>query len=112
MDVSVVTGVLTGCPFEKLDSPEALGDALSAMVAAGQFTELNRTIHRFEPQGVTAMVVLAESHVAIHSWPENGSLFVDIASCTGMEPARNAFKALCSAIEHARAQHDERSYAA
>jgi S-adenosylmethionine/arginine decarboxylase-like enzyme len=35
-------------------------------------TVLALTVHRFEPQGVTAIALLAESHLSIHTWPEHG----------------------------------------
>ena len=33
---------------------------------------LNPRSHKFDPQGVTAVALLAESHISIHTWPENG----------------------------------------
>ena len=37
--------------------------------------------HKFEPQGVTAMLLLSESHISIHTWPEKKSACLDILSC-------------------------------
>ena len=44
-------------------------------------TLLNLITHRFEPQGVTGLALLAESHISIHTWPENGYAAVDVFTC-------------------------------
>lgn len=47
---------------------------------------LSRHHHAFEPQGVTAVVVLAESHVSIHTWPEWGGATLDAYTCGAADP--------------------------
>ena len=37
--------------------------------------------HKFQPQGVTAVALLAESHISIHTWPENGMAICDVFTC-------------------------------
>ena len=44
-------------------------------------TLLNLITHRFEPQGVTGLALLAESHISIHTWPESGYAAVDVFTC-------------------------------
>ncbi|MBU1124768.1 MAG: adenosylmethionine decarboxylase [Candidatus Omnitrophica bacterium] len=44
-------------------------------------TPLRVSIYKFPVQGVTGVVLLAESHIAIHSWPEHGYLAIDIFTC-------------------------------
>ena len=44
-------------------------------------TLLNLITHRFEPQGLTGLALLAESHISIHTWPENGYAAVDVFTC-------------------------------
>lgn len=51
-------------------------------------TVLSRHHHSFEPQGVTAVVVLAESHVSIHTWPEWGGATLDAYTCGAADPER------------------------
>ena len=41
---------------------------------------------KFEPYGVTAVCLLSESHISIHSWPEKGEAAVDIFTCGDAEP--------------------------
>ena len=52
-------------------------------------TLLDITSHKFEPQGVTAVALLAESHISIHTWPEKGIAVCDIFTC-GESGAPNA----------------------
>jgi S-adenosylmethionine decarboxylase len=42
---------------------------------------LDVTSHKFKPQGVTALALLSESHISIHTWPENGYAAVDVFTC-------------------------------
>jgi len=47
----------------------------------GGNTPLKVTIHKFSPQGITGVILLAESHIALHSWPEINYLAIDIFTC-------------------------------
>lgn len=110
MDISVVVATLEGCSFADLDNEGLLHEVLTQAVGAGRFTELHRHVHHFDPQGVTAVVVLSESHIALHSWPEHGVLFVDIASCSGELASRAAFDRILALVPHARVSHDRHTY--
>lgn len=44
-------------------------------------TIVTETFRQFEPHGVSGVVVIAESHVAIHTWPEHGYAAVDLFTC-------------------------------
>ena len=46
-----------------------------------QATILNTASHKFTPYGVTAILMLAESHISCHTYPEEGSAYVDIYTC-------------------------------
>ena len=82
------TADLHGCPLAQpamtdLDALRAL--CLEAVVAAG-LTPVGELFHRFppvedEPQGITGVVLLAESHVAVHTWPERGAVTLDVYVC-------------------------------
>lgn len=70
-----------GAPFSVLDDAERIHAALEATVEAARLTLLDQEIRRFEPQGVTALALLAESHLAIHTWPEHGAFAADLFHC-------------------------------
>jgi S-adenosylmethionine decarboxylase len=53
---------------------------VDAAVEAGAKV-LSDSFHRFSPQGVSGVVVIAESHLSIHTWPEYGYAAVDIFTC-------------------------------
>ncbi len=58
------------------------------MVAAAQkagATVINSTFHHFSPFGVSGVVVIQESHLAIHTWPEYGYAAVDLFTCGEMD---------------------------
>jgi S-adenosylmethionine decarboxylase len=42
--------------------------------------------HQFKPQGVTAICLLSESHISIHTWPEKREAAVDVFTCGDSEP--------------------------
>jgi len=50
-------------------------------VKVSKNTSLKVTIHKFSPQGITGVVLLAESHLAIHTWPEINYVAIDIFTC-------------------------------
>ena len=72
---------LYACDLAVIDALEAMrGHVLEAARKAGA-TVVSEVFHKFAPQGVTGVVVLAESHLAVHSWPEHGYVAVDIFGC-------------------------------
>ena len=67
---------------ENIDnSPRKLKEILSAAARAANSTPLKVSIHKFSPQGITGVVLLAESHLAIHAWPELRYVAIDVFTC-------------------------------
>ncbi|MEM1209066.1 MAG: adenosylmethionine decarboxylase [Planctomycetota bacterium] len=80
---------LHGCDPALLDDLDHVRRTLADAAQHGMSTLLNVTCHRFEPQGVTALALLAESHLSIHTWPEHGYAAVDAFTCgTTADPVR------------------------
>ena len=72
-----------------LNSPEKLQQAAIDACHEGGATVIEAKTHHFEPHGVTAFVILAESHFSIHTWPERGTAALDIFTCgTDANPFR------------------------
>lgn len=107
MRLSAIVATLEGCPFHVLDDPQLIERLLAEAVRAGGFTLLHQYVHRFEPQGVTGAAVLSESHIALHSWPEEGVLFVDLATCSGEAATRAAFRRICELVPHKEVRERE-----
>lgn len=70
-----------GCSFENLDSSEYIKSAMMTAVEEANMTLLDLTFHKFQPQGLTALALLAESHMSIHTYPELGYAAVDVFTC-------------------------------
>jgi S-adenosylmethionine decarboxylase len=72
---------LSHCKSEILADVEAVRAAMvqAAIIAKAHIREV--AFHRFEPHGVSGVVVLAESHLAIHTWPELGYAAIDVYTC-------------------------------
>lgn len=75
---------------------------LEAAVAAGPFTHMETVVVSFTPAGVTGCAVVGESHIAVHTWPEEGRLFLDVASCSTRESTRRALDAVVRALPEGR----------
>ena len=69
------------CDYEKLNDESFLRCTLSRAAKLAKATILNLISNKFEPQGVTAIALLAESHISIHTWPESNYSAVDIFTC-------------------------------
>jgi S-adenosylmethionine decarboxylase len=72
---------LYGCDEALLKDPSFVESALLEAIESSGATLLRHLTHRFEPFGITAIAVLAESHLAIHTWPEHAYVSVDIFTC-------------------------------
>jgi S-adenosylmethionine decarboxylase len=90
---------LYDCPSELLNNESFVKDALRQAVSQGMATLLHEVSHRFHPQGVTALGLIAESHLAIHTWPEVGYAAVDVFTCGDRASAENACMHLASALQ-------------
>lgn len=64
-----------------LDDENAMRDIVTTTVRVSGLTQLSLHSHRLEPQGVSVIAVLKESHMAIHTWPEHGTALADLFSC-------------------------------
>ncbi len=72
---------LRGCPSKLLDDSEFIVIALQIASSRSKSKLLEVNCHHFKPQGVTAIAMLAESHISIHTWPEKGLAMCDIFTC-------------------------------
>ena len=74
---------------ERLDDIAHVEAALRDCVAASGATLLHIHLHHFSPSnGVSGVAVLAESHISVHTWPENGFAAFDVFMCGETEPHR------------------------
>lgn len=107
---------LTECPAELLDDTEFVENTMveAAKVAGAEIIKV--IFHEFDPHGVSGVVVISESHLAIHTWPEFGYAAVDIFTCgecvdpyKASDVVAEAFQAKqCTTMEIKRGYTDSR----
>ncbi|PRR78885.1 S-adenosylmethionine decarboxylase proenzyme precursor [Clostridium liquoris] len=70
-----------GCDEEILDDKEYIEKTMvnSALKSGAEVREV--AFHKFNPQGVSGVVIISESHLTIHTWPELGYAAVDVFTC-------------------------------
>ncbi|MDQ1238775.1 MAG: S-adenosylmethionine decarboxylase [Thermodesulfobacteriota bacterium] len=79
------------CNRQKLDNLDYLERIMSQAAEVAGATVLKTAFQDFNPQGVSGVVVIAESHLTIHTWPEHGYAAVDIFTCgSTVDPWRAA----------------------
>ncbi len=86
---------LYDCDKNRLNDEAFLRTTITAAAKSAGAKLLNLITHRFSPYGVTCLALLAESHISIHTWPENGYAAVDVFTCgeqTMPEEACHIFK--------------------
>jgi len=70
-----------GCDPEVLNDRKAVEQIMvdAALLSGAEVREV--AFHKFSPQGVSGVVVISESHLAIHTWPEFGYAAIDVFTC-------------------------------
>lgn len=91
-----------GCSFASLNDAARLRSVLLDAVARSGATILSDHFEVFDPHGVTGVVVVAESHVALHTWPEHGFLAVDYFTCSEKLDARLTFDLIARELQAER----------
>lgn len=69
------------CDSKKLNDVDFIESAFIEATKASKATIITHNFHKFSPHGVSGVIVIAESHVAIHTWPEYNYAAVDIFTC-------------------------------
>ena len=72
---------LRECNVAVLDDLKYLENALVSAAEDSGATVLDKSFHHFAPQGVSGVVLIAESHLSLHTWPEHAYAAVDIFTC-------------------------------
>jgi S-adenosylmethionine decarboxylase proenzyme len=72
---------MVGGSFDKLNDEKYLRQATLNIIKETKMTLLGIQSHKLEPQGVSVVALLAESHLSIHTWPEHGSALIDVFTC-------------------------------
>ena len=87
------------CDPERLADPEFITQSMLEAARVSGATIVTHSFHHFSPYGVSGAVIIAESHLAIHTWPEHGFAAVDFFTCgkvdmdCGLAVLKRAFSA-------------------
>jgi S-adenosylmethionine decarboxylase proenzyme len=79
---------------KNIEDPKKIKEILIGAVKEANNTPLKVAIHKFQPQGITGIVLLAESHIALHTWPEFNYTAIDIYTCGDKANPEKALKYL------------------
>lgn len=97
----IIADITSEDPF-LFDDAELILEALTLAAKEAHATILKTAYHRFSPHGITAFLLLSESHISIHTWPELNKAAVDIYTCgdhtnpdAGLEVILQKLKARC-----------------
>ncbi|HDN63060.1 adenosylmethionine decarboxylase [Candidatus Bathyarchaeota archaeon] len=91
MGIHIIAEFL-GVDPEKISRVEETRRILDSIVARSGLHPISSSFHQFEPYGVSAVYLLQESHLSVHTWPEYGYMALDIFTCGSEEAAEKAFE--------------------
>lgn len=94
---------LYGCAREPLNDSSLLERLLEGAAEQAGTRIVARVFHSFAPHGVTGVIVISESHLSIHTWPEQGYAALDFYTCGGAD-AEAALAAVARALGANRAE--------
>jgi S-adenosylmethionine decarboxylase len=94
------------CDRAKIDDVVFIEQIMIEATKLSGATIIKPFFHQFSPQGVSGVIVIAESHFAIHTWPEHGYTAVDLFSCSDFnyKTALNHIRITINAHHHTVAQ--------
>ncbi|MGB0975351.1 MAG: adenosylmethionine decarboxylase [Prolixibacteraceae bacterium] len=98
---------LYDCDLELLNDYESLEEWLKTALLMAEATILRIIGEQFEPQGVTLLALLAESHASIHTWPEIGYAAIDLYTCGDTTKTEKAAEFLKEKLKAKRVEEKE-----
>jgi S-adenosylmethionine decarboxylase len=90
---------LCECNADLLNNSEHISTSLRQAVEHANATLIEEVKYEFTPQGITAVCLLSESHISIHTWPEKGYAAVDIFTCGDHTMPDKACEYMVTALE-------------
>lgn len=90
---------LCDCNESLLNNSEFISNSLKEAITYSNATLLEEVKYEFTPQGITAVCLLSESHISIHTWPEKRYAAVDIFTCGSHTHPEKACEYMINALE-------------
>ena len=98
---------LTGCDAALLNDIEYLRKVVSDTAGQIGATVIKDSFYQFTPQGVSVVVIIAESHISIHTWPEYGFAAVDVFTCGDVIDPKKAVQPFVEKLKAASSSYIE-----
>ena len=101
-----VISELWGCNLSTLNNVNEIEQIFvdAALRSGAEVREV--TFHKFAPQGVSGVVIISESHLTIHSFPEHGYASIDVYTCGDLDPIV-AVEYIAEALNARKREHIE-----
>ncbi|HIP42426.1 MAG TPA: S-adenosylmethionine decarboxylase [Aquifex aeolicus] len=93
---------LYGVDADKIDRVEDIRELLEGAVKYADLTKISSHYYQFQPHGATGVVLLAESHISIHTWPEHGVATVDVYTCGDSSKTYKAMDYIINTLQPSR----------
>lgn len=94
VNVTHIIAEFYGCNPNVLKETNSVKDILESSVKESKLTKIRSYFHQFQPFGVTGVVLLMESHISIHTWPEYNYAAIDVFGCGDKKKVVRAFELL------------------
>lgn len=94
-----VLAELEGVDPQLLDDERFLREVMHNALERSDATVCQMIAERFDPQGVTVLALLSESHASLHTYPEDGSIFIDVFTCGHTAKPEKAVSLLSDALK-------------
>lgn len=92
---------------KSIENIDEIKNILTQSANVAECAALEFAAHQFEPQGITAFVILEESHLSIHTWPEEKYMAIDIFTCGDKAKPKKALNYLKKQFQPTRVDLQE-----
>ena len=94
-----------GVAEELISKKDKVKNIIEEIVEKAELTKIGSVYKQFKPYGVTGIVLIAESHISVHTWPEYKLMNVDIFTCGSLEKADKAFQLFIEKFKPEKYRH-------
>jgi S-adenosylmethionine decarboxylase proenzyme len=95
------------CNKALLNDVARIESVMASAAKAAKATVVKSLFHKFNPFGVSGVIVIAESHLAIHTWPEYGFASIDVFTCGPVVDPRTCQRYLAKALHASHSEYHE-----
>jgi len=94
-----------GVAEELISKKDKVQNIIEEIVEKAELTKIGSVYKQFKPYGVTGIVLIAESHISVHTWPEYKLMNVDIFTCGSLEKADKALQLFIEKFKPEKYRH-------